>query len=122
MNDRICRLDEYAAAAGVWISVVALDADALTRCWCVDVHAVADVDADVVSAAAPEYEVARLQSHEGNWCNNGLLFVGGAWQADAVFSENILDQTAAVETAWAGAAPYIWIANKLSSIIYNRRS
>ena len=80
-----------------------------------DVHAITNVDANVVRAVAPEYEVARLQSHEGNRCYNGLLFVGGTWQADAVFSEYILYETTAVEAAWAGAAPYVWNAEILHS-------
>ena len=73
-----------------------------------DVFAVTDVDAYVVCAAAPEYEVARLKITEGHWCCCSLLAIGDTWDGDAVFSVNILNQAAAVEAAWAGAAPYIW--------------
>ena len=76
-----------------------------------DVFAVTNVDAYVICAAAPEYEVARLKITEGHWCCCSLLAVGDTWDGDAIFSVNILNQAAAVKAAWAGAAPYIWHAN-----------
>ena len=92
-------LRKHAASGIEWISVVALDADALAWCWCMDVLTIADVDANVVWACtAPEYEVTRLQRNQGNLLHNSDLIVGGTWQADAVLSKNILHKTAAVET------------------------
>lgn len=105
-------LCEHAAGGIEWILVIALNADALAWGWCMDVFAITDVDADVVWAlAAPEDEVAWLEAVEGYLADDSDLIIGGAWQADAVLCEDILDKAAAVETGWGGAAPYIWHAD-----------
>ena len=107
-------LRKHAASGVEWISVVALDADALAWRWCMDVLTIADVDANVVWAcAAPEYEVTRLQRNERNLLHNSDLIVGGTRQADAVLNENILHKAAAVEAGRCGATPDIWHANVL---------
>lgn len=73
-----------------------------------DVHAVADVDAYVVCAFAPEYEVTRLECYDADWGGYGLLVVADAWKADAALCEYVLYKATAVKACRCGAAPYVW--------------
>lgn len=86
-----------AAGAFVWIFAVALNLYALAWCWCVNELAIANVNAYVVSAIAPEYEVAWLEAHEGNRGAGCLLVVGHARDADAHLCVHILYKAAAVK-------------------------
>lgn len=74
------------------------------------VFALSEVDAYVVCAVAPEYEVTWLEVGGGYWFCVGLLGVGYSWEADAAFSVYVLYKSTAVEAGWCGAAPYIWYA------------
>ena len=58
---------EDGAATGVWVFVDALNFDTLARCWCVYVFALSEVDAYVVCAVAPEYEVTWLEVGGGSY-------------------------------------------------------
>lgn len=86
---------------------VGLNFYALTRCRCVDVLAVTEVDAHVVCAAAPKYEVARLQIREGYRGCCCLLGIGNTWNAHATFFVYVLYKAAAVKTGRGSATPYI---------------
>lgn len=76
-----------------------------------NVLAVAEVDAYVVCACAPEYEVTRLKVGEGNRGACCLLGVGDTRDAHATFSVNILNEAAAVKACRGGTAPYVWYAD-----------
>ena len=112
-------LSDNATSAGEWVSAVALDANALAWSWSMDVFAIANVDANVVRAATPEYEITWLQIAEGNRCRYSLLAVSDTWDGVTVFCVNVLHKTAAVKTAWAGAAPYVWYTQVFHSGFYN---
>lgn len=89
----------------------------MARGWGVYVFAVADVDAYVVCAVAPEYEVTWLKGYHGDWGGYGLLVVADAWEADACLCEDVLYEAAAVEACWCAATPYIWDAKVLQCVV-----
>ena len=106
-------------ATGVGVFVVGLDFHALAWCRCVDVLAVAKVDANVVCACAPEYEVARLKVGEGNRGAGCLLGVGDTRDAQATFFVNVLYKAAAVKACRGGATPYVWDADVFLGSFYD---
>lgn len=112
-------LYEDAACAGVWVFAVGLNLYVLTRCRCVDVHAVADVNAYVVCAVAPEYEVTRLECYEADWGCCCLLVIAYAWYADAALCVYVLYEATAVKAFRCGATPYIWYAEVLEGVVYD---
>ena len=99
---------EDGACAGVWVFIDALNFDALSWGWGVYVFALAEVDAYVVCAVSPEYEVSWLEVGGGDWFCVGLLGVSDTWEADATFFVDVLYESTAVEACWGGATPYVW--------------
>ena len=61
------------ASAREWIRAVALDANALAWRRCVDVLAVANINANMVRAVTPEDEIPWLQIVKGDWRRFRLL-------------------------------------------------
>ena len=100
-------------------SIIA-DLDSISGIGCMNDLSVAHVNCNMSAVAD---QISRLSICIRYFVSCILLLIGSSRKAYAKVRIYALNKSGAVSTTGkACAAPYIWITNKLCSIIYNRRS